>query len=1665
MSSNSVGTRKSSLRYWLGTRFVLVAAMPLLVVAILVWHGMLPQLREDVGSRHEALAQAISGQVSAHLAGATRELVSLAQHIQTPDRPGVERMTGLLDGHVGAGDMFDAIYLLGRDDAITRIGLPKVRRAMRSDLLGLDLSRRAFVRRARARTADTWSESFQSTVTGRLAVALTIHTGDELLVGEVAIDQLSSFIGRLPVQSGVATLILDSQGVIVADSLGKRLGERVDRATLDMADSARTSGVSTRDFQMEGGTFIGTAVRVPTVAWTVLVAQPTRLAFKPITTTLVLLAVGGGGALLLAIGAAWLLSRGIARRFTHHTDQARAIAQGDYRRDWPESGIREFADLAMSLRGMSDAIRGREEALRRNEARFHSIVSNAPVLIFEFDEAGRFTLNEGRGLEALGLAPGQLVGASVRDFLRDTPEADEQVRQAIAGRPREFTAHFGELLFETHLNPVLDAQDHCASVVGVAVDVTARKRVEEKLWETSEELERFFEASPEMLCIADAEGHFLRLNPEWRTVLGYELDELLHRRFWDFVHPDDIAPTLAVAGSAVDRDAVRDFVNRYRRKDGDYRWLEWRSFPFGDRVYASARDITDRLRAEAGLKESEQKFRGIVRNAHAIVFILDEQANFLLSEGRGLAGLGLAPGQVVGQSALVLYASYPSVLEGIHRAMAGESIRVTNELAGKVYDTVYSPYLDDTGRIKGVVGIAIDITERRQAEEALRLTQFVVDQARDAVYWIDADARIVYVNEAACRILGYGREELLELTVFDIDPGFPRARWAEHWERTMANETCLLETTHRTKDGRAFPVEISISVVRKHGRTLHCAFARDISERKQGELALRESQRQLLDIIDFLPDATFAIDAQGRVIAWNRAVEKMTGVAKAEMLGRGDHAYAVPFYGEARPALLDMVLAGATDLEKKYNFVRREADSLFAEVFDPYLYDGKGAYLWATASPLFDSDGKVVGAIESVRDITESKRVQDQIARAYGESRAITQAVRDSLYMFDLAGRLLWWNKHLEEVTGLAPETLRGRPYLEFFAEEDLAKAEASLREAVAAGFSEMEARIKTGSGLVPYHYHSVIVRDEQGEIIGVAGVGRDISEQVRNREKLRLSAAVLESTREGIMVTDADGMLISVNQAFTEITGFSEAEALGKHPRMLHSGRQKRDFYQALWASIVATGHWKGEIWNRHRSGKVYPEWLTISAVRNSEGEVTNYVGVFSDISHLKQSEAKLEHLAHYDPLTDLPNRLLLTSRLSHAIDQAERGHTRLAILFLDLDHFKHVNDSLGHPAGDDLLQAISNRLKTRIRDGDTLARLGGDEFVVVLEALHRPDEAAMVAHSIIELLEAPFDLPGDHEIYIGASIGISLYPDNGADATQLIRNADTAMYLAKSQGRNTYRYYTEALTTAANERLLMESRLRRALDRGEFVLHYQPQIAIPGGHVIGVEALLRWQHPEEGLIPPLRFIPLAEETGLIQPIGRWVLRTACAQLRAWVDAGLPPLTMAVNLSPKQFAQPDLVEQVCEALELTGLPPEHLELEITESAIMESGEKARTTLKALKNLGIMLSIDDFGTGYSSLAYLKQLPIDKLKIDKSFVDGIPHDRNDTAITTTIIAMAKNLNLRVLAEGVETEAQRLFLSEPGCDAYQGYLFSRPIPAAEIAALAPQAFYPLSETAMT
>lgn len=541
----------------------------------------------------------------------------------------------------------------------------------------------------------------------------------------------------------------------------------------------------------------------------------------------------------------------------------------------------------------------------------------------------------------------------------------------------------------------------------------------------------------------------------------------------------------------------------------------------------------------------------------------------------------------------------------------------------------------------------------------------------------------------------------------------------------------------------------------------------------------------------------------------------------------------------------------------------------------------------------------------------------------------------------------------------------------------------------------------------------------------------------------INLASAVFNSTQEAIVVTDTKGIMVAVNPAFTVVTGYSALEVVGKNMRSLQSGRQCRAFYRQIWERVTKAGHWQGEIWNRRKNGEIYPALLTISSVRNTSGKTTHYVGSSADLSRIKKSELKLDHFAHHDELTGLPNRRLLSIRLEQAVARAIRDGTAGAIIFVDLDRFKLVNDSLGHGAGDELLTLATQRLRGHIRTDDFLARFGGDEFIVLLE--HTPqDGASKVAANLIKQLSEPFFLSSGEEIYIGASIGISLFPQDGTSPEQVLQHADAALYQAKAAGKSTCKFYSSDLTTRANTRLSLESQLRRALNRNEFVLHYQPLVSLRDRSIFGFEALIRWQDPDRGMIAPTDFLPVAEETGLIVPIGQWVLQQACAQMKSWLKAGYNLSSLAVNISARQFHRPEFAASVAEALRQTGLEAEYLELEITEGTLMGNDAATIATLMALKSLGVRLAVDDFGTGYSSLAYLKKLPVDKLKIDRSFVTDISSDPASAAIVSAIIGLARCLGIEVLAEGIQNEQQHETLLASGCSQGQGYLFARPVP---------------------
>jgi diguanylate cyclase (GGDEF)-like protein/PAS domain S-box-containing protein len=580
-----------------------------------------------------------------------------------------------------------------------------------------------------------------------------------------------------------------------------------------------------------------------------------------------------------------------------------------------------------------------------------------------------------------------------------------------------------------------------------------------------------------------------------------------------------------------------------------------------------------------------------------------------------------------------------------------------------------------------------------------------------------------------------------------------------------------------------------------------------------------------------------------------------------------------------------------------------------------------------------------------------------------------------------------------------------------------------------------------------------VPLRDAENQIIGVLGIYTDITDEKKAKDELRIAATVFEA-QEGMLVTDAHGDILKVNHAFTEISGYSAEEVVGKNPRLLSSRIHDPSFYAAMWGEINNIGKWEGEIWNRRKTGEVYPEHLTITAVKDSTGSTTNYVATFTDITHSKADAEKIEHLAFYDPLTKLPNRRLLVDRMQQAFASSARNGKIGALLFIDLDNFKNLNDTLGHDTGDVLLQQVAERLNHSIREGDTVARFGGDEFVVMLEGLsEQPIEAAAqaetIGNKILASLNVPYEL-GTHPYHCTPSIGITLFNDHEHEVEVLLKQADLAMYQAKNTGRNTLRFFDPEMQESINQLTAIERELRLALEKQQFQLYYQIQVD-SDGHALGAEALIRWIHPDRGLVSPLQFIPVAEESGLILPIGQWVLETACAQIKAWEqNERTRNLLLSINVSARQFRQSDFVTQIHAAIQRLAINPSRLKLELTESILLESVVDTISTMNSLNEMGVQFSLDDFGTGYSSLQYLKKLPLEQIKIDKSFVRDITFDEQDRSIVRAIIAMAHSLELEVIAEGVETEEQKQLLLNKGCSHFQGYLFGKPMPIEEFIA---------------
>jgi diguanylate cyclase (GGDEF)-like protein/PAS domain S-box-containing protein len=699
---------------------------------------------------------------------------------------------------------------------------------------------------------------------------------------------------------------------------------------------------------------------------------------------------------------------------------------------------------------------------------------------------------------------------------------------------------------------------------------------------------------------------------------------------------------------------------------------------------------------------------------------------------------------------------------------------------------------------------------------------------------------------------------------------------------------------------------------------------------------------------------------------------------------------------------------------------------------------------WYLASNEDTSEGGVV-CVRS--DVTASKRAEADLRKL---SRVLEQSPA-SVVITNTEGVIEYVNPKFEQVSGYSSaEALGQNP--RFLKSGDKSQEE----------YNEMWSNLLAGKewhglfhnrrkdGTIYWESASISpLRDERGRITHFIAIKEDITAQKRAEDQLRMNAAVFETTTEGIMVTDEENRIKTINPAFTRITGYTQDEVQGRSPSILSSGRHDRGFYEEMWETVLQNGCWNGEIWNRRKDGSVYPEWLAISTIRDDNGIVKEHVAVFSDITKYKQDEEQILYQANYDALTGLPNRSLLSDRLSQAIVAAQRESWMLAVLFVDLNHFKVVNDTFGHVVGDEVLQMVAERIKSCLREPDTVSRFGGDEFIILLQDVTEMDSVAQIATNIINNITRVITLYG-REIYIGASIGITVYPDDAESVDSLLRNADMAMYQAKERGRNTFQFFTASMQQHTLVRQQLELDLRQAIRREELEIYYQPVVDARENRVVSVEALLRWHHPVRGMVSPAIFIPLAEDTGQIGPIGEWVMRGACEQLKRWHLAGFKDLKMAVNLSSRQRELGLQGEFLKELLQETGLSSDYLTLEMTESLLMRDTEEAMTWLTSFKDLGIKLSVDDFGTGYSSLSYLKRFPMDVLKIDRSFVCDLPDNLEDATLVNTIVAMADSLKMRVIAEGVETRQQVEFLLKAGCNELQGFYFGKPMKAENLTA---------------
>lgn len=1321
-----------------------------------------------------------------------------------------------------------------------------------------------------------------------------------------------------------------------------------------------------------------------------------------------------------------------------------------------------------------------EEKLRENQALLKSIIDCTPSNIFAFDLQHRFTLLNDAMANFYGLPEAEVLGKTLHDvFPTELADRLMAINSQILTTGESLTCE--EVVMSKFNNipryvitskfPLRDTNGNINGLGGVATDITERKLAEESLKASESRWKFAIEGSGGGLWDWNIVNNTAFYSTFWKEMIGYSEDEIGNglEEFEQRLHPEDKSAVLTAVQNCLD-SKTPIYLSEYRFccKDGSYIWVIDRGIVIDRdeegkplRMIGTHIDITERKLTEDTIQASKAKLEAALASMTDAVFISDTEGRFI-DFNEAFATFHKFKNKKDCPKILTEYPDFidvysssgeflPLEQRGVPRALRGETgtgveftlrRRDTGETWIGSYN--YAPIRNDNGVIVGAVVNARDITEHKKVEAALQESEeklrLFIHYSPSAIAVFDRDMRYLAHSHRWLTDYNLGEQNLVGRSHYEVFPTFTES-WKERHQRCLAGaiEKCDRDSFSRTNgsvEWIRWEIHPWLSNAGDIGGII--IFSEVITERVKIEQALKISEEQFRTLFSQAPLGIALIDSHtGHIYKANQKFADIVGLS-LDKLQRVDWMK-ITHPDDVQADLDNMALMNAG---KTNGFVMEKR----------YIH-ADGSIVWVNLTVakilLKEQDSPCHHCI--VEDITERKKTAVALITREKEFRLLAEAMPQIVWITRADGWNIYFNHQWTDYTGLSLEESCGHGWNKPFHPDDQQRAWDAWQNAVNNNtIYSLECQLRRADGIYRWWLvRGTPILDENGKVYKWFGTCTDIHDLKESEKSLRIAAIAFES-QKAMFITDAKQTILKVNQAFTRTTGYSAEEAVGNTPALLKSGKQDKQFYDTMWEALNSDKLWTGEIWNRRKNGELYPEWLSISAVTDANGQVSNYIAAFVDLTASKKQEKTIHHLAFYDPLTHLPNRRLMLDRLKQALISRKLKNQYGAILFIDLNDFKMLNDTKGHDIGDLLLIEVSLHLKAAVHEDDTVARTGGNEFVVLLETLDSTTDLAAaqaktVAKRLLASIGQPFDLQG-YAYRCSASIGIALFHSHEINVDELVKQATMAMHQAKQIGKNTIRFFDPAIQEALEFRVQLESWMRKALNE-QYELYYQIQVN-DRGNATGAETLIRWHHPDMGMISPIDFIPLAEETGLILQIGQWVLKTACIQLKAWeYNQATQHLVLAVNVSAKQFSQSDFVNQVLSVLKQTAANPHRLKLELTESMVVDNVENIIAKMNALKVIGVKFSLDDFGTGFSSLSYLKRLPLDQLKIDQSFVRDALTDSNDAAIIRTIIALGQTLGMEVIAEGVETEVQRHFLAALGCNHYQGYLFSKPLPLKE------------------